>query len=147
MRINQGPWWWYILLISVLKSQRHTGLCEFKVGLVYKASTQSARVRNWDPVKKNEHTINSSLDCTEDQARVYVRSISDIKRGRLLYWHWGDHNEAPLSDEKHRHRGLTHLFRPALLCTKRALNVKMINRKQMVSNFKDVHTSIIGFFA
>jgi hypothetical protein len=45
-------WWWWIPLISALRRQRLTDLCEFKASLVYRARSETAKATQRKPVLK-----------------------------------------------------------------------------------------------
>jgi hypothetical protein len=46
--------WWFESLIPVLGRQRQADFCEFRVSLVYKASTRTCSITQKDPVLKNK---------------------------------------------------------------------------------------------
>jgi hypothetical protein len=50
-------WWWYVPLILALGSHRQMDLCEFKVSLLYRVSSKTAKTTQRNPVWKNKNKM------------------------------------------------------------------------------------------
>jgi hypothetical protein len=42
-------------LVPTLRKQRQADLCEFQASMVYRVSSKTARVTQWDPVSKKQN--------------------------------------------------------------------------------------------
>jgi hypothetical protein len=47
-------WWWYMLIVLALERKREVDICEFKVSLIYRAISRTAKATQRNPVSNKQ---------------------------------------------------------------------------------------------